>query len=202
MANKQAEHGASVRIYERTYRALGNVAEWYRVSRRVLIDVLIRDRLEKLSPRLSGDLADVWKRPRTDRRKGSEFEDLMGELFKVRLRRPVRKLRDGEDALAQTSLRVTENTHAVVALSADWYGRFVPYVYDALLVDRLILLHRRMTEELGGRLPKSTLREAVEASLGIDLPTGLGNGDDDEPGLRRKLKPAGGRAGRARTGSG
>jgi hypothetical protein len=177
-------HGASVRIHDATHRALGRVAEWYRVSRRVLIDALLGDRLAAVSKRTSPQIDDAFRRDAPDK----SLEAVLNKLFGLGLKEPAEGRGKGKEKLSATTMRVGGDTHRVVALLADWYGRDIPRVYDVLMLDRLHALHGRMADEFAGRKPKSDFRAAVKSVLGIDLPATL-TGDEDTPAEKRAQTP-------------
>lgn len=176
-------HGASVRVYEKTHRALGHVAEWFSVSRMALMDVLILDRLKKLS-RLTGPaLEALWENPDVAQQ---TFEELVQDLFKVKTGPPVSRVSEGQDKLASTSMRINQQTHQVVAVLAEFYDRFIPYVYSTLIDDRLGALHGRVTDIFQGRKPRVDFRTAVKETLGFDVPKEVLDAEG-EVGARRKF---------------
>lgn len=166
-AERFSPHGSSVRIYKTTHGALGRVAEWYRLTRRELIDVLIFDRLEKLNQRTYPQLDAVFDR-RTKAVERPQLEKVVNDLFGLKLKEPEGG-GAGMDDLA-TSMRVTANTHRIVAMLADWYERFIPWVYDALMMDRLQTMHYRMADEYAHRKPASDFVVAFRETFGFDPP--------------------------------
>lgn len=175
-------HGASVRIYKSTHMILGHVAEWYRVSRRFLIESLIVDRLERLNERTSPQIDAVFRRKAGDVRPIARpaLEDVLNDLFGLNLKVPLDGGR-GREELA-TSMRVSDDTHRAMALVADWYDRFIPHVYDALLLDRLMVLFSRVADEYAMRKPQMDFKTTFREAFGFELPDI--SDDDDTAGVR------------------
>lgn len=180
-ANRQHLHGGSVRIYDSTHKMIGHIAEWWRVSRVIVVDVLMRDRLDAL-------LEDASPRLRKVMQSASEpalpsFEDVVRDLFGIRLGPPAGG--GDKEPLAQASTRVNEPTHAAVGLMTEWHDRTVPYLYAALLNDRLAKMHKRMVDELPPHGKRSDFRTAVREVLRMEIPADLLEESGGEVGVRR-----------------
>lgn len=81
-------------------------------------------------------------------------------------------------------MRVSDATHRIITVLAGYYDRFIPYIYSALINDRLAILLTRTAEEFEGKQPRSELVEVVKKLLRIEIPKEL----LDEIALRRTLK--------------